>query len=294
MRHFLACLFAGGTVAAFAQSPEYRPHMDEAPETFWDARLGLALPAETNVKDWDDLWVWDFHGRGEFFFYEHPQGGDFEFGGRWDAWVLNGFDGLGSGYPLVAARLTGRYSQRYQEGFGLNFLVEPGLYTTFDQLGGKDLAFPFGIIGEKAFNDRASIQVGGMIYPGFDQTIDPRFSLRLTNVNGLAPGRMAVTADIGYPETQLRVKPDPDFTVRLGAAMLTWAEFQMDENDPRDRIQYDETRVYGGVAYDISDTLNFTLELGYLLGRELDFEKASPKVDIDDAPYFRVGIQGRL
>lgn len=294
MKTLIATLASLSALPVLAQNADYRPHMDDLPNTFWEARAGVALPAKTSVKGWDDLWVWETSGRGEFFFYEHPAGGDIEVGTKWDAWILNGFDGISSGYPLVAARLYARYSQRYQEGFGLNFLAEPGLYSALEQFSGKDFAFPFGITAEKAFTDGASLQLGAMIYPGFDQTVDPRVSLRLTNVNGLPADNTALTLDLGYPETKLTIKPDPNFAVRLGASMMTWAEFQMGEDDKRERLMYDETRVFGGVEYDITDTLNISLDVGFLLGREIEFENSTKPLEIDDTPFFRIGLQGRL
>lgn len=290
----LATLVAAAALPALAQDANYRPHMDAQPTTFWDARIGLAAAAKTSVKSWDDLWVWDFTGNAEFWYYEHEQGGDFQIGAKWDSWVLNGFDGLSSGYPLVAARFYGRYSQRYQGGFGLNFLFEPGLYTALEQFSTDDLGFPAGIIAEKAFNPSASIQVGAMVYPGFDQTVDPVAGLRLTNAGHQGPGAGAWTLDLGYPETKIAFKPDDLFTVRFGGRILAWPEFQMAEDDKRERIMYDETRVYGGVSYDITESLDISLEAGYLLGRELDFEKSAKAIDIDDTFFFRVGLQGRL
>ncbi|MFO1531768.1 MAG: hypothetical protein U1F77_19040 [Kiritimatiellia bacterium] len=288
---------------AFAQQAEvdaqqgyWRPILDKTPDTFWNTQLGYVFPAKPDFKAWDDIGIFEISGEGNFWYTETDFGGDFHLKGDLDAFILNGFDGVSSGYPMVAARLNLLYSQRFIDGYGMQTELMPGLYSTLDGLTGKDFALPFSLAAVKDVSPGFGALLGLSIYPGFDQTVDPKVALRWEISDDPDPGKPAyLTAEIGYPESKIRYTPDDEWALVGGFRMWNWPEFQMDEEDARERIMFDESRLFIGAELPFDEAVLGYVEAGYAFGRTIDFEnnKAQAEVDLDNAPYLKIGMGGR-
>ncbi|MFO1522263.1 MAG: hypothetical protein U1G05_09540 [Kiritimatiellia bacterium] len=166
---------------AFAQQAEvdaqegyWRPILDKTPDTFWNAQLGYVFPAKPDYKAWDDIGIFEISGEGNFWYTETDFGGDFHLKGDLDAFILNGFDGVSSGYPLVAARLNLLYSQRFVDGYGMQTELMPGLYSTLDGLTGKDFALPFNLAAVKDVNPASAPCSACPSIPGLTRRSIPR------------------------------------------------------------------------------------------------------------------------
>ena len=299
----IAALTALALLPAAAQQPAldslegyWRPVLDKVPETVWNAHVGYVLPAKPDYKEWDDIGIFEISGEANFWNMEAAFGGDFYLKGDLDTFVLNGFDGTTSGYPLAAARVNLLYSQRFVEGYGMQTEFMPGLYSTLDGLTSKDFAFPFSLAGVKDINPGFGALLGLTVYPGFDQTIDPTFALRWEISEDPDPGKPAYfTAELGYPESRIRYEPGENWALLWGFRMWNWPEFQMDKGDDRERILFDETRLYMGAEIPFDEmTLGF-VEVGYAFARTIGFEneKAQGDVDLDDSAYLKFGMGGR-
>lgn len=290
----LLCALAGtfNLSAAEEDNMYWRPYLDQPMYSYWQASTGFVLPAKTNVPEWDDLGIWELSGWGYLYYQENELGGDLDIKAKVDMQVLNGFDGVSSGYPLTMARLSLRYAQRYIDGYGAQFIFEPGLYSGMEQFSGKDFAWPFGIIGTRALSPESAVQLGLNIYPGFDQVVDPVLGYRWTR--GQIDVGPVVTLDLGYPETRIEIRTTPAASFEAGIRIRNWPEYQMGKDDERERVSYDETRLWFGTGLALNEAVTLNLEVGYTLDRELAFEKAADPISIDDAGYFRIGLSGRF
>lgn len=265
----------------------WRPIMDEPQETFWDTRLGFVFPSKTSSTLWDDVSIIELSAWGSLMYWETTFGADFDIRGKWDSFILQGFDGTSSGYPLTAARISMQYSQRFENNYGLRLRAEPGLYTAFEGLGGEDFGVPFGILGTYDANEAVGGIFGINIYPGFDQVVDPEMGIRYV------PNE-AFSLHAGYPETRLKFRPYEDAGLDIGMRFMLWPEFQMDENDARERIMYDESRLFGEFSWTRDRLSRWYVQLGYAFNREIDFEKAEGPIDVDDGFYIQFGLGGLL
>ena len=269
----------------------WRPILDEPQETFWDFYFGYQVPSGNSQESFDDLAIFEIEAWSSLIYYETYFGGDFDIRGKWNSFILQGYDGTSSGYPLTMARVSAQYSQRFENGYGLRARFEPGLYTAFQGLSGSDFGFPFGLLGTFAYDEFWEWIFGLNVYPGFDRTIDPEIGVRYTHGD---PRDAHLQAHLGYPETKLTISPYDSASFDFGARMWVWPEFQMDEDDARERLSYDESRIYAGFNWTRDKFTRFSLQLGYVFGRELEFEREAAPVDIDDGFMIRFGIGGLL
>jgi hypothetical protein len=263
----------------------WRPILDAPQETFWDARFGWVIPAKSDSETWGSVSMIELSAWGSLMYWETAQQADFDVRGKWDSLILQGFDGTGSGYPMTAARISMQYSQRFANNYGLRLRVEPGLYTAFEGLSSKDFGVPFGILGTYDASERVGAILGVNVYPGFDQVVDPEIGIRFV------PDEV-ISMHLGYPETRVKFRPYEDVGLDVGTHFLLWPEFQMDDDDARKRIMYDEARVFGEFSWTRNRLSRWYIQLGYAFNREIDFEKVEGPVDIDNNFYIRFGLGG--
>ena len=261
------------------------PILDAEEDSYWNAYFGYALPAGTDAPAWDDIGVFELGGEGSLAFVETDSGGDFDLKVRLDSIILNGFDGGSSAYFMDMLYLKAQYSQRFINGYGLRVDAMPGIYSDLRDIGGDDFSMPFGFHGIKAFNEQTAAFLGLSIYPTFDHVVDPRIGVRYTDNESL-------TAEIAYPETKVVYKANEYLDIIGGARFWLWPEFQMEDEDAREKIMFDESRIYGGFEYNPNDIVKWGVQAGYVFGRELEFETGASPVEIDNAAFIRFTIRG--
>ena len=276
-------VFGGRADAQEYDSPFYYCCiLDKKTESIWDAEVGYVFEGSNDAEGWDDVGFIALKGSAGLAYFETEYGGDIDLRATTDTRILQGFDGTSSGYPLSIINLFLRWNQRFQYGYGLQFDFKPGLYSTLDGFGGGNWAFPFTAAGLRALNEQMTVVAGLSVYPSFDRVIDPKIGLRWVPNDD-------VLVDLFYPETKVNFQLSPVVGVHIGARFLTWLEYQMDEDDERDRLQLDENRLSVGLDLRNSDYGKWTFGLGYYFDRTIDFEEAATGVDIDDSFGFHVG-----
>jgi len=288
---------AAGCGAARGQddSLEYKcPILDSPYRTANRAYQGLEvgfLPASKTSADWGDVLQGEAGVWGEWFYWENEVGGDILVRGLLDATWLSGSPGEDAqggvedwiSRPLTMARVSVQWSQRFVEGFGLQMEAMPGLYTGFESLKSDDVAVPMRLQLIKAFSSEFAVFAGATVYPRFEQSVDPLLGVAL-----LRRDWMSLT--VAYPESRLVLGPPKGIRLAGGARFWRWQQYNLGDDD-REYIRLHDSRVYGGLELGRPGALEVVLHGGYAFNREIEFGDDTT-VEIDNAPYFRIGFNG--
>jgi len=291
----LAATLAVCCGAARAQnddSLEYQcPILDSPYRTASRAYQGLELgylPAAPTSASWGDLLMAEAGVWGEWFYWENDQGSDILIRGMLDATWLSGDSKAGAeetwlSEPLTMARVSLQWSQRFVDGFGLQMEATPGLYTTFESLKSDDFGCPVRLQLIKALSSEFAVFAGATVYPRFETQVDPLLGIALLR-------RDWMHLAIAYPESRFVLGQPKGIRLAAGAKFSRWQQYNMGD-DAREFAQTRDTRVYGGLELGRPGALEVVLHGGYAFERTIEFGDET-KVEIDDAPYFRFGIQG--
>jgi len=273
---------------SFYRNPDERdnPVVDMPFATRWELDSGYVFPAETTAAGWEDLSAVEIGAWARFGNWESEYGLDFDLSGHWDTMLVDFSAEETDVYPLTMARVALEWTQRFENGGGLAVDAEPGLYSGMESFEGDDFSVPFGFTGSMAVNPSFAWLAGLSVYPTFDQVVDPRLGVRLAH-------RDNVILDIAYPETRLVLSPVDGFRVSAGIQVKLWPEYNMGD-DPRERLQYDEIRASGALEFAVGPALELSLQGGYLMEREMAFESGGEDVEIEDAPFAKLGLNGRF
>lgn len=244
------------------------------------------LPAKSTATAWDDIATTEVDAWIRYLYLENDYGGDLQMIAHWNSLILLNFDGASSGYPLAIATLPIRWSQRFDYGWGMQLEIEPGLYSTLKSFELKDFNVPAGLNVIQAFTPNVALFAGLKVYPGFKTAFVPRGGLHMSSAD-------EVVAEIAYPESRFEYSPIRGLRFHVAGGINNWAEYNMGD-DVRERIMYDDLHVRGGIDVGITDCAEITFQGGYVFQRTLSFKANSADVDIEDAPFFGVGIRGRL
>lgn len=280
----VACMGARATAQDYGNPYYYCTILDQEIEAIWEVEAGYVFEGSNDAPGWDDIGFIELKASAGLLYFETESGGDVDLRFTTDNRILQGFDGTSSGYPLSIINLDLRWDQRFAYGWGMQFELKPGLYSSLDDFGGSNWAIPLSLSGVRALNEGLSVLLGLSVYPGFDRVLDPKVGLRWTPSED-------VELNVFYPETTLAFQLTPAFSVHAGARFLSWLEYQMEEEDPRDRLQLDENRLILGMGLHNGDYGKWTVDVGYYFDRTIDFEEVDQGVDIDDSFGITVGYK---
>jgi hypothetical protein len=199
--------------------------------------------------------------------------------------AFTGDGGIGLPDQVGVLKLDVDFIHRTRGGFSLRLGLAPGLYSEFRNLSGRDFFIPFRVVAMRSFNPVCSGFLGAAVYPDFDHVVDPRVGLRWAVLEGLL-------LDLAYPESAVTVMPDGPLWVSAGLKVALYPEYQLEKDDPRERLLYDEKRWYGRVLLALSEATRFFVEAGQVFDREIAFAREAAASDLDDALYVKVGLGG--
>lgn len=278
--------------SALAQESMYRdpanmecPILDMPFFESWGLEAGGVGEAETDAPGWENVSVAEASAWGRIGDFENDWGGDLDLRALVDTMVLT-FNDYDDAYALTMARVNLQWSQRFEGGTGFEVDAAPGLYSSFDTFKSDDFAVPCGASFVQALNPHVAGFLGASVYPGFDETLVPRGGIRL------AHGNKAVL-DIAYPESRLVLGTARAFRLTTGIRVSDWPEYNMGD-DPRERLRYDEVRAYATMQFGVGEMTGFMLQGGYVMDREVSFESDDTVINIEDAPFVRIGFYGRM
>ncbi len=287
MKSWLMVLLAGSAAAAWAQGDyPYCQILDRVDEPAWQAHIGFVDSSRVEAPDGESFRQQQVRGGGGLFFWRTAVG-DIDLAGAYDVTFYDGSGGVGLPDKTAALRLDAGYVWRYWDGSALKLNVYPGLYSDLEDPGLDDLAMPLQVLGIQAFNPQVSGVLGVALYPGFDRSFDPRFGVRCALSDQWS-------VDVMYPESRLLYRPVENWDLYAGLRNEAVAEFQLEDDDPRDTYRYEETRVYVGLNAPVSTEVRAMVRLGWVLNRAVDFGRTQPARDVEDALFLQVGIGGTL
>ena len=246
---------------------------------------GFVPEASTTASGWGELAAIEFGAWVRLFNWENDWGGDLDTQIQWDTILLR-MSETSDTFPLSMGRLYLQWSQRFDGGFGFELDASPGVYSALQSLDGEDLAVPFGGSLVYAFAPWVAIWGGASVYPTFKQKVDPRVGVRLAY-------RDRVIFDAAYPEPRLVLKPFSFLRLTAGGRASLWPEYNLGD-DTRECLYYEELRAYGGLDIALGEYVEIGLQGGYVFNRKIRFRETAPDVDVDDAPFVRLGLHGHF
>ena len=211
-----------------------------------------------------------------------------------DVNVQAGFDGFailengGLSLPQQVGALAAdiQCTHRWMNGLAVQAEVWPGFYSDFEDLSGEDVFIPLELAGVYALNVNASVLAGARVYPDFDQTVVPHAGVRYALGDSLL-------LDLFYPDSRITFSPNETCDLYAGLSFRNYLEYQLAENDERNRLLLDEDRVYVGIDKAVSDQLQVTLQAGQVFNREIEFDAGTQAGgDVGDALFVKIGLGG--
>jgi hypothetical protein len=281
-----ACLVA---VAATARAQDGFPPcqiLDRVEEPAWQVHAGLVGSADVEAPDGSSFRQQQLRGGGGLYYWRTGLG-DIELAGAYDLTFYDGSGGVDLPDRTAALRLDAGYVWRQWDGSAVKLNLYPGLYSDLRDPGFEDLALPLQVLGIQAFNPQLSGVLGVALYPGFDRSFDPRFGIRWALSDQLS-------LDLMYPESRLLFRPRDNWDVFAGLRNEAVAQYQLEEDDPRDSFRYEETRVYVGVNAPVSGVLRAMVRAGWVMNRAVDFGRTQPARDVEDTYFVQAGVGGTL
>lgn len=263
------------------------PILDRVDEPVWELGLGYIEQATVDESpSKDDFGTTRFRAEVGMF-YLRTDFGHFDIRAGFDFLTFTGDGGIALPDQVGVVNLDVAWIHRLEDGLGLKLIARPGYYSDFEDFSNESFFIPFGVLGIKNFSPELSGQLGLMIYPTFEHAVDPRVGFRWLVSD-------TVLLDLFYPESRLYYTIDRQWEVFVGLSNLVYPEYQLEENDPRDRFMIDEKKIFVGAHMSMSDQVRMTFELGQVFDRELDFGRAQSSSEVDNGFYIGVSIGGIL
>lgn len=182
------------------------------------------------------------------------------------------------------------WTWRYVNGAVLQIRIMPGIYSDTENISSDSLFVPFSVSGLRAFAPELAGIVGLEVRPGFEREFMP-----LIGLDWKPSDIFRLSARL--PESRLAVNINKNWTTYLGFAWRN-TSFSLSESDStgRDLMTYEDYRYQSGVTCKTRDDLQFTLELGRVFGRSIQFHDnasgSGDETEIERSLYLRMGIGG--
>ncbi len=65
-------------------------------------------------------------------------------------------------------------------------------------------------------------------------------------------------------------------------------------NDARECLYYEELRAYAGIDIAMGKFVELALQGGYIFNRKIRFREEASDIEVDDAPFARIGLNGHF
>ena len=266
------------------------PILDTPHETFRGLEISHHLGTDTGTEGWGksasltDVALW-----GRLPGWENDLGGELEIRGHIDLRFLSGLEG-GSGvdrqHGFMMLRGTAVWHQRYWGGFGLQALLQPGIYTALSKPSGNIFSVPVGGRLIQAITPNWGVFAGVDYYPDFAVDLDP--------AGGLVYSRYELLMQLAYPETRLMLRPYGG-RLQLGAGCdFTRAlDYRLGRDDERNRVRFRENQAYTAISWDTRGFTRIELRAGYTFHRRAIFADET-RVVFEDTPFVAVGFRALL
>ena len=286
-RNFLCAILLGLAGQIYAQGNyPFCQILDRTDIPPWELHAGYVTREEVSEPGGDDLGIFEMKGRGGLAYYRTGYG-DFDITSQFDIFAFMGDGGIDLPDQVASLNLNGSYIRRNEQGQAMKLDVAPGIYSDIEDLSADDFFVPMTLSGIQALNPQISGLLGIAVYPGFEREFDPRFGIRWVPSDSVA-------IDLMYPESKVTISPALGWDVYAGVKIHSFAQYQLEEDDEREALTYEETRFYVGLNQPYTDTVRIQYQIGIVSERSLDFVHQSDEMDVDDGYFLSIGLSGML
>ncbi len=285
----LGIALALATFAAHAASGQenypYCQILDRVDVPAWEVHAGYDTQAEPQNSA-DEFSVSRVNGGGGLLYLRGDYGA-LDITGNYDARFFSGDGGIGLPDNVYDLHLGLAYIARNMNGQAARIAMSPGFYSELGDISTDDSFIPFDVRGIQTINEQFSLYLGVAVFPGFEETIDPRFGARYAPTDEWL-------LDIAYPESRVTYSPQPELDIYAGIKGDQTSEWKLDDDNELDTMRYNEIRAYLGVEAPIAEDLRLLCQAGGVFDRSFDFEDGFVPYDIDDAWFISIGLGSAL
>ena len=191
---------------------------------------------------------------------------------------------------LYAATVQLRWWKRLTPRFGIDFGFTPGVFSDFEQGSDEALRLPGYVAARLEWTPRLDVMLGAAYLDRDDVSVlpigglvwKPHADLRLELV---APRPRVARRVYWWGACTEQVQDWAYLAGEFGGG--TWAVRRAIGDDV---LTYRDFRVLLGVERKALAGLDARLEIGYVFGRELEFDSATPDVEPEDTVMVRAGL----
>lgn len=216
--------------------------------------------------------------------------GDIDLKTRLRATLLMDSAGLQLPNQVTEISIDAGWTTRTMGGTAFQARIRPGLYSDIEEISAEVVYFPFSLALIQSFNDQLSGIAGLDVRMGFDRVFIPLMGLAWQPADNL---RM----HIGIPESKVELYLDRLWSVHGGFEwMNTTYDLREEGGLDRGQMTLEDYRLYGGFTRGIAGNVKFAFDLGYVLERSVEFERAAEgyarDVDIENGMFIRCAVVG--
>jgi len=252
----------------------------------WASASIAWAPTETIEDSTEKFGFLEAAGRMSLGYY-WLRSGSFDFDARARLWLT--LDGGRYEVPGALAQLfvRTRWDLRLSP-ITARFEAMPGYYAEPEHVEWDDFNLP--VAASAIFEPVRGLsgQAGFVVYPGFENYLDPILRVRWQ------PAAL-LTADVGYPETRVAVCPHPQLKLVGGWQVNRVWQFSLSSDDRKGDFMMRDQRLYLGLDVGEPGRLTFSARLTWLLERELDYEAGLYQdAQVDDGVMYWIGVSGEF
>ena len=211
-------------------------------------------------------------------------GGDIDFGLMIRDSFFLGSAGLGLPSQLGEVVLDSGFTLRGSNGTAVQLRLQPGLYTDFQNTRGDSFKIPVEPLLVHAFDPDFSGMLGLQVRPGFDRVLMPVVGVAWKINDDLR-------LDAGVPHSRFQWTIVPDIKTYVGFDWENTSYALAASDGHGDQVTLEDFRVYWGMQTVVSDTLQFSGEIGNVFKRSIEFDQfPSGRIDVGSSVYVRFAV----
>jgi hypothetical protein len=258
-------------------------------EPLYSIELGYTIKAgapDGSQTDYSQLEVLSF---ADLVYFHNIAYGDVDVDVYFDSIFPSGDASFDPPAHLIALALDVRWFWRYVNRTAFELRVEPGFYSSTEDLLDMPLSMPITAAGVYTADASLALVAGLQIRPGFNQLVLP-----YGGVVWQPDKQLRVEAMI--PDARVTYYLDQEWSGYAGWSLLNTTYRVAPDWSARDRLTLHSQELYLGVTRTISDELHAYGSLGWAVDREAKMTRSRSDDErttaIENALVMRVGVSG--
>ena len=216
--------------------------------------------------------------------------GDVDLNAVFKLTIWGGSAGVQMPDQLLQLALDTGWTWRYENGMGFQVRAMPGVYSDMEKISSDMFYLPFSFAIIHAFDASLSGILGAQIRPSFNRVVMP-----LVGVEWQVNDEWRL--QIRVPESRVTWYAGPGWNMHAGFDWNDTTYSLREKGDfNRGELTVEDTRLYVGTTYRLSDQIELTGDIGSIFARSVTFEDDAHsfdgEIDVGSDLFLRFGIIG--